>query len=218
MHWIALGDIHESTSIFSEIPDLETAAGVIVTGDITNRGTASAARSVLAALRRYNPNILAQPGNMDTDDVAAVLQEEGIDLHCRVRELAPGLGLMGVGYSKPTPFNTPGEVEEDTLAKWLEQTRAEAANFDKLIVAVHEPPGQTKLDMLGNGQHVGSMAVRRFIERTKPELVITGHIHESSGSDTVGETMVINPGMAAGGGYVRIDYEDGQISARLESA
>ncbi|KAB1441760.1 metallophosphoesterase family protein [Pseudodesulfovibrio senegalensis] len=217
MHWIALGDIHESTSIFDEIPDLDTARGVIITGDITNRGTPAAARSVLSALRRHNPNLLAQPGNMDTEDVAELLREEGIDLHCRVHELAPGLGIMGVGYSTPTPFNTPGEVDEEVLAEWLDQTHAQAGRFEKLIVVVHEPPGQSRLDVLGNGQHVGSMAVRRFIERAMPELVITGHIHESGGTDIVGQTMVINPGMAAGGGYVRIDFANGQLSARLEN-
>ncbi len=36
--WIGVGDIHEDISLLNEIPDLTDAAGVIISGDITNRG------------------------------------------------------------------------------------------------------------------------------------------------------------------------------------
>lgn len=217
MYWIAFGDVHESTSVLGEIPGLAEAAGVIITGDITNRGSRSAARNVIEAVSAVNPVIMAQPGNMDTDEVQTYLREQGMDLHLRVRELTPGVGLMGVGWSTPTPFGTPGEVQEATLARWLDETAARADGFDQLIAAVHEPPHGSQTDRLGNGQHVGSPGVRRFIERVQPAVVITGHIHESTGVERMGRTMVINPGMLAGGGYVRIDYEDGALTAQLLS-
>ncbi|QJB56326.1 metallophosphoesterase [Pseudodesulfovibrio sp. zrk46] len=217
MYWIAFGDIHESTDMLSLIPDLADAEGVIITGDITNRGSREAASSVIEAVAKYNPRILAQPGNMDTDTVQAYLQEQDMDIHLRVREIAPGLGLMGVGLSTPTPFGTPGEVPEDTLISWLNQTYEKAESFDQLIVAIHEPPHGTKLDVVGGGQHVGSPGVRAFIERTAPKVVMTGHIHEAKGMDTVGTTQVINPGMLAGGSYIRIDYVDGQVTAELKT-
>jgi len=216
MHFIAFGDVHESTGLIAAIPDLAGAEAVIITGDITNRGSREAADRVYKAVAAVNPRILAQPGNMDTDTVQAYLVERDADIHLRVRELAPGLGLMGVGLSTPTPFGTPGEVPEETLVRWLDETHKLAAGFDHLVCVIHEPPLGTALDRLGNGQHVGSPGVRAFIERARPALAVTGHIHESTGTDTVGATTVINPGMLAGGGYVRIDYDGQAVTAELK--
>lgn len=217
MYFIAFGDVHESTAVLGEIPGLAGADTVIITGDITNRGSREAAAGVIDAVAAINGRILAQPGNMDTDTVQVFLSERDMDIHLRVRELAPGLGLLGVGLSTPTPFNTPGEVPEETLATWLDETHAKADGFDRLVCAIHEPPHGTALDRLGNGQNVGSPGVRAFIERVQPDLVLTGHIHESGGVDHIGRTTVINPGMLAGGGYVRIDYENGELTAELKS-
>ncbi|BCS89449.1 metallophosphoesterase family protein [Pseudodesulfovibrio sediminis] len=217
MYWIAFGDIHESTALLGSIPDLAEADGVIITGDITNRGGESAVRDVLDAVAAINPRILAQPGNMDTDEVQAYLKAQGMDMHLRVRELAPGLGLMGVGLSTPTPFGTPGEVSEGRLGRWLEETVSQAKGYYQLICAIHEPPFETEVDVLGNGQHVGSPSVRSFIEKTQPAVVLTGHIHEATGVAMIGKTPVINPGMLAGGGYVRIDFDGNMVTAELKS-
>ncbi|WP_319470407.1 metallophosphoesterase [uncultured Pseudodesulfovibrio sp.] len=217
MYWIAFGDIHESTVMLESIPELAGAEAVIITGDITNRGSRESVESVIRAVEAVNPRILAQPGNMDTEAVQGYLCERDMDIHLKVRELAPGVGLMGVGLSTPTPFGTPGEVPEETLGKWLDETHAAAAGFDRLVVAIHEPPRNSKLDMIGAGQHVGSAAVRAFIERAQPDVVLTGHIHESRAVDMIGNTPVINPGMLAGGGYIRIELADGELSAELLS-
>ncbi len=217
MYWIAFGDIHESTGVLSSIPGLARADGVIISGDLTNRGSRVAGEHVLDAVAAVNPHILAQPGNMDTYAVQEVLRERGMNFHRTVRELAPGVGLMGVGLSTPTPFNTPGEVSEETLGGWLDETHAGADHFDKLVVVIHEPPANTAVDRLGDGRHVGSPSVRRFIERVQPDIFISGHIHESRGVDRIGKTPVFNPGMLAGGGFVRIDYDNGELSAELMS-
>jgi hypothetical protein len=217
MYWIAFGDIHESTGLLGSVPGLAEADGVIVTGDLTNRGGREAGKRVLDAVARINPRILAQPGNMDSDGVTAYIREQDMDIHLRVRELAPGLGLMGVGLSTPTPFGTPGEIPESTLAEWLDQTHAQANGFDQLICIIHEPPLDTVVDRLDNGQHVGSPGVRAFLERVQPVLAVTGHIHEAAGEDRIGRTPVINPGMLAGGGFVRIDFDGETVTASLES-
>lgn len=215
MYFIAFGDVHESTGLISAIPGLAEADGVIITGDITNRGSFEAVDRVYQAVAAVNPRIYAQPGNMDTDNVQTYLAQQDADIHLRVRELAPGLGLMGIGLSTPTPFGTPGEVSEATIARWLDETHRLAEGFDQLICAIHEPPINTNLDMLGNGQHVGSPGVRAFIERVQPALVVTGHIHEATGTDQIGSTPVVNPGMLAGGGFVRIDFDGRTVTAEL---
>jgi Icc-related predicted phosphoesterase len=69
----------------------------------------------------------------------------------------------------------------------------------RTLYVLHDPPWNTTLDVLYNGQHIGSMAVRRFIEQRQPPLVLSGHIHESpkaSGKilDRIGDTLCVNPG------------------------
>ena len=67
------------------------------------------------------------------------------------------------------------------------------------IFVLHSPPFDTKCDLTGARVHVGSRAIRQFIERRAPPLVLGGHIHESprmssSYRDTIGPTPVVNPG------------------------
>jgi Icc-related predicted phosphoesterase len=67
------------------------------------------------------------------------------------------------------------------------------------VAVIHAPPFNTRCDVLFDGQHIGSKAVRRWIERNQPLLTLHGHIHESpklsrSFFDRIGTTTVINPG------------------------
>jgi Icc-related predicted phosphoesterase len=49
------------------------------------------------------------------------------------------------------------------------------------------------IDNIG-GEHAGNKTVRKVIERIKPILAISGHLHECAGIDKIGKTVVINPG------------------------
>ncbi|MFP5221324.1 MAG: metallophosphoesterase [Acidobacteriota bacterium] len=214
-YWIAFGDVHGHVDQLANIPELPGAAGVVITGDLTNRGGVREARRVVEAVAAVNPRVMAQIGNMDYEAVQGWLDESGRGIHARAVELAPDLGLMGVGWSSPTPFGTPSEAPDAQLGKWLDEAYEKARKFRHLILVSHTPPLNTKTDAIGQGTHVGSQAVRSFIERVKPQLCITGHIHEARGTDTIGDTLVINPGDLASGGYVLIGYDGRAVTARL---
>jgi len=62
----------------------------------------------------------------------------------------------------------------------------------------------TALDIVGDGIHVGSTAVRKFIEKYQPHLCLTGHIHEAVGKDKIGSTIIVNSEMLSDGGYTEI--------------
>jgi Icc-related predicted phosphoesterase len=69
----------------------------------------------------------------------------------------------------------------------------------RTIAVMHCPPYDTRCDVLFNSQHIGSRAIRRWIEHTQPLLTLHGHIHESprmSGAffDRIGKSVVVNPG------------------------
>ncbi len=77
--------------------------------------------------------------------------------------------------------------------------RLPGSEANRTVAVMHCPPYNTRCDVLFNGEHIGSRAIRRWIERTQPLLTLHGHIHESpkmSGSfvDRLGRTVVVNPG------------------------
>jgi len=78
-------------------------------------------------------------------------------------------------------------------------TLAEQSDPQHKIYVCHTPPYNTPLDGMPRGRHVGSKALRAFIEQHAPLLTLHGHIHESpeiSGHYAVqlGATWSINPG------------------------
>ena len=80
-----------------------------------------------------------------------------------------------------------------------EIARLPASEPGRTIAVMHCPPYNTRCDVLFNGQHIGSRAIRSWIERTQPLLTLHGHIHESpkmsgSFSDRLGKTVVVNTG------------------------
>ena len=213
--WIGFGDIHEDISRVNEIPDLPAAAGVIISGDITNRGGKARASQLLEAIHKINPSIYAQIGNMDRAEITTFLDEKGWNIHATGKELAEGIGIMGVGYSTPTPFMTPSEVSDSKLGEWLDQGYAQIRHLSKLILVAHDPPFGSKAADLPSGENVGNRSVREFIERVQPDICLTGHIHEAASEDFIGKTKVVNPGMLYMGGYVRIRLKDNQLEAKL---
>ena len=219
--WIGIGDIHENVAALDRLaglPDLADAAGIIVSGDLTVLGDAAKARRVVEAVRRLGPVILAQIGNMDRADVDAYLTDEGINLHASGRATPEGVGIFGVGWSTPTPFGTPSEAGEERIAAWLETAHAVVAGCRHLLLVSHTPPVNTATDRVRSGMHVGSQAVRAFIERVQPDVCLTGHIHEARGEDVIGRTQVVNPGALADGWHARIAFgPGGRLTASLAS-
>jgi hypothetical protein len=82
-----------------------------------------------------------------------------------------------LGYSTPTPFDTPGEYSEQEMAARLEKVAALKPD----ILICHAPPLDTELDRIKEGLHAGSRAVREFIEKHQPAYFFCGHIHEAEG-------------------------------------
>lgn len=69
----------------------------------------------------------------------------------------------------------------------------------QMVLVAHASPAETNLDLLPEFGHVGSWAVRRFIEQAQPILSLHGHIHEApqvSGHFThkIGGCLCVNPG------------------------
>lgn len=76
------------------------------------------------------------------------------------------------------PFKFSAKDKEDSIENDLKNI-SHLSKPAKTIYAIHTPPYNTNLDMMDHKTHVGSLAVRRFIEQQKPYLTLHGHIHEA---------------------------------------
>jgi Icc-related predicted phosphoesterase len=128
----------------------------------------------------------------------------------REQPYAPGNRVTTAGHVSVSGSLTPRQLDlstADTIEADLERL---SERVDRAFVFVsHCPPFQTPLDMISGGQHVGSLAIRRFIERwaRRGRLLASlhGHIHESplrSGSAVtrIAGSLSINPGQGNGEG------------------
>ncbi len=123
-------------------------------------------------------------------------------------------------YSVPV---TDDEARYSTILKDLEILAGED-DMQNAVFLFHSPPYKTDLDLAEiEGQmvdhapvdpHVGSIAIRRFIEERQPLLTLHGHVHESprltgAWKDRIGRTIMFSaahdgPELA----LVRFDLED----------
>lgn len=212
---IALTDIHSRFSGIDRIAeDLREAEVVLLPGDLTMFGRRDAAMEVLDAVRRYNEVVYAVMGNCDYPEVEELLNEEGICLH-RQHVLLNGVAFVGLGGSLACPVPTLNEWTEVQTAEHLGAAILDLADETPMILVSHQPPKDTVVDIAGNGMHVGSTAVREFIEEHQPVVCISGHIHEAQGTDAIGNTKLINPGPFMEGKYAWVELEGG--TCRVEA-
>jgi len=212
---IAFGDIHLECAGIENITGLSKADLVIITGDFTNFGEKEDASTIMDVIRRINPKICAVPGNMDKASVANYLDELDINIHGKGFVLGD-LGIFGVGGSNPTPFNTPTEFSEEELGEIVNSAYKYVTRASIKVLVSHTPPFNTATDLIGGGVHVGSTAIREFIEKIQPDFCFTGHIHESRGEDRIGRTLILNPGMLKDKGWIELNsQDDGSFTACL---
>jgi hypothetical protein len=146
-------------------------------------------------LKTRGDKVWVLPGNHESaSQIAAFCDQYGLnDFH--QRQFSVGAWhVAGLGYSSPTPFDTPGEYTELQLASLL----APLAKLHPLVLVCHAPPFGTALDEVRPGMHAGSTAVRDFILRCQPAHFFCGHIHEAEGvSIEMGQTSAHNVGKKA---------------------
>ena len=158
-------------------------------------------------------------GNDDPVELDEVLDAAPWGTHAdgRVLTLPSGHELLSSGWSNVTPWHSYRELEEERLEVELRRMADQLAHPHTAIFNVHVPPYGTGIDdapLLDEELRVqqavgqvkmapaGSTAVRKLIEEVQPMLGLHGHIHESSGFRSLGQTLVVNPGSDYGTGVL----------------
>jgi len=186
---LIFSDIHSDHGALDRLMEIE-ADYYFAAGDLVN--WAKGLDRVGQILRRRAERMYVLPGNHESErDIAGLCEQFGFHaFHGRTLAIA-GYQVAGLGYSNPTPFNTPGEYSESELATRLEPF----GGLGPLVLICHAPPLGTPLDRVREGMHAGSRSVRDFIEKHQPDYFFCGHIHEAAGvSARLGNTQAANVG------------------------
>ncbi|RKX94953.1 MAG: metallophosphoesterase [Spirochaetes bacterium] len=183
-----------------------------------------------------NLKLFMTGGNDDDEWVVHVIEENQtghiVNPEGRIVKVDDIHTMVSLGFSNPTPWNTPREVTEEKLSELIEETIKDIDDFSNVIFNFHAPPKDCTLDLapmldtstdpptpvVKAGQSVmigvGSSAVREAIEKYQPLLALVGHIHESRGVVKIGRTTVVNPGSEYGEGILRgiiVNIQDNKV-------
>jgi len=174
-------------------------------------------------------------GNDDLTEIKPIIHESSyvIDPEDKIVDVDGKHELLSLGWSNPTPWNTPRECSEEELWNKIESRASQVKNMKRCIFNIHVPPIDTlisecmKLDkdlkpiMVGSEPEMtsgGSSSVSKAIEKYQPLLGLFGHIHESRGNIKIGRTLCINPGSESSEGILRgvmVNLDDDSVKSHL---
>ena len=175
---LAVSDIHGDSSLAKKLAkkaEEENVDLVILAGDLTWLN--QPIKNVIAPFSKLKKEILLIPGNhenLPTVNSLAEIYEGTKNLHGYSIKKGD-LGIFGAGYDSSTgPF----WVEDEEIFRTLQKSHEKIKDAKKKIMVTHAHPKGSKAEFSG---FKGSMAVTKAIKKFKPDLVISGHIHEAGG-------------------------------------
>ncbi len=204
MRILAVTDIHASKKgektirhfIKTEEPDILT-----ISGDITHFGPAEYASRLLNSIKIRT---VAVNGNCDPPEVAAAIEESRATMIVGRTIDIDGIVFRGLGY----PIFNEHLAAGGTLA-------GGGAAVGALDVLISHAPAYGFNDFVGG--HAGDRAILDFVNRTKPKLVLSGHIHEARGIMENDDTIFINPGPVKDGFAAVVEIAQSTVNANLLS-
>ena len=184
------------THIAAHQPDV-----LVLAGDISRRRRP---QEVIEPLSRLCRPVFLVRGNSDSRRLDT-LPDRYPNLHSLhlTRRTIDHIDFVGCGGTLPLPFHSRLGFNESAVVN-----RLSGLLHPGCVLVVHPPPYGARDRVLGK-LHAGSRAVKRLVAHHMPVLVICGHIHEESGVERSGDTVVVNCAVSRKCGGVLIRY-DGQ--------
>jgi len=186
---LAIGDIHGDTGLVKKLVDKvkkENVDLVILPGDLT--WFESSVKGIIGPFVKAKKKVLILPGNHESmTTINFLMQKYPNTFNIHGTGIKEGnIGIFGAGYADIGPFS----VDEDELKKILEEGHQKIKDSEKKIMVTHLHHKGGKAEAFG---FKGSKAIKEAIEKFKPDLVLSGHIHEAGGiEEKIGKTRIIN--------------------------
>ena len=188
---LAIGDIHGDTGLAKKLADKakkENVDLIILAGDITfaERST----KNLVGPFIKVKKPILLLHGNHEsvaTVDFLSEMYPNTKNLH-GYSFTNKDIGIFGCGGAD---FGMSAQTEKE-FYNTLYKAHQGIKNQKKKIMVTHMHPFKSKAEFSG---FQGSKGIRKAIEKFKPDILISGHIHEAEGiEENIGKTRVINIG------------------------
>lgn len=214
MKLLAFTDIHGSYERVGTILEKESSVGaIIIGGDLTTNGTPAEAERALRQFQKTGAPIFVVAGNMDPPELENTFTALHVNINAKGM-LLDDIGIFGVSASPVTPMRTPYEISEEEIALRAHAGWKDVQAARIRVFVPHAPPHNTSVDLVSADNHVGSTAIRKFIEQCQPDVTVCGHIHEARGIDRIGKTPIVNCG-PAGKGYYAVLTIGQKVSVEL---
>ncbi|MDR0777910.1 MAG: metallophosphoesterase family protein [Methanomassiliicoccaceae archaeon] len=208
MRSIVISDIHAKT-LTAELVNLAAekhkADNILILGDVTNFGPMSVAVDYISLLKR---KVYAIPGNCDPRNFPQMISKVATDMHGRTATI-DGIKIAGLGGSNPTIFDTPFEISEAEIFSSLD------AICENVTILMVHAPAFGHLDKIPSGMMVGSESTKAIVDKYRPLVVLSGHVHEERGMKESNGTLFLNPGAAKEGFAALLVVENGKATAEL---
>ncbi|MEM2874386.1 MAG: metallophosphoesterase [Candidatus Nanoarchaeia archaeon] len=191
MKILAIGDLHgdlEQAKKLAEKAKKEKVDLVVFNGDFTFAGMQTP--GLFKTFKDKGLKIAILPGNHESPDIIDFIKYKyGItNLHGYGLQFGD-VGLFGCGSANIGLFQLP----EDEIYNVLKEGFNKVMTAKKKIMFTHMHPDETLLTKFSGFK--GSKAIKKAIERFKPDILISSHIHEAEGlEDNIGSTKILSVG------------------------
>lgn len=186
---MAIGDIHGDTGLVKKLAKQakdEKVDVVIIAGDLT--WLEQSTKNLVGPFVKEGKEVLLIPGNHEANATIDLLSQtypntKNIHGYSAIKD---DIGIFGAGYAFAGPF----WAEEEEIMDALEKGHKEVEKSKKKIMVTHSHHQGSKAEFSG---FPGSKAIKKAIEKFKPDLVLSGHIHEAGGiEEQLGKTRIVN--------------------------
>ncbi|MBI4896378.1 MAG: metallophosphoesterase [Candidatus Aenigmarchaeota archaeon] len=187
---LAASDLHGDHRIAQRLAEksvIEDVDLVLLCGDLTHFDTN--VEGMIGPFVKKGKPVFFVPGNHDSLSTAEFLARK-----YNVKNI-DGYGIMfhdiaffGCGGANIGPHLR----DEDEITEYLERSVSSIEHATKKVMVTHVHPSGGTVEEL---TFPGSDAVRRAIEKFKPDIHVSGHIHDTEGTvEKMGKTTVICTG------------------------
>lgn len=188
MKILAIGDIHGDTGLVKKLVERakkESVDLVILAGDITM--AEQAIENIVGPFVRAKKQVLLIPGNHESAATIDFLSKMYNVKNIHGYGLKIGdVGIFGAGTANMGIHS----IGDSGISELLKKAHEEVKDAKRKVMVTHMHPLGSKAEIFG---FPGSVAVRKAVDKFKPEILIDAHIHEAGGmEETIGSTRVIN--------------------------
>jgi len=181
--------------------------------DISIEAQKAALEKILCEIAKYQTqtqsSVIMILGNDDCPELKTAMrtaESAGVItyLDSEVKRISDSLQVLGYSYIPEIPGTVDWwHTDEETIKDDLQKMRPDPS-IAHTVFHIHVPPAgiglsQAKIPLSAPAADWGSQSVATYVQQTQPELVLSGHLHESwritgQTHGSIGKSFVINPG------------------------